>query len=122
MMENIQERRTHPRVVLDPSASIDILFTGPIFTGLLDVHNISLGGIRFEMLELFDDVGTIKLNTEINFILTLGDGIPFRGNGMIRYTEKTGKKSGIFGVEFMDLDEEDEADIENFINIQKYHN
>ena len=114
------DRRKNHRFSVNSEAPIDVLFTGPVFTGLLEPENISPGGFRFVVLEDFNELSDLPTDSPISFIITLNEGVPFGVNGLIGYKERTGSSSGRLGLEFTSIDEDERIDIENYITIERY--
>ena len=88
-------RRAHSRVRPKPEEPIEVQLIGSDFLEILEVRDISEGGLGLQVPHQF--AGS-DLATQVDVIITLPGQRPFSARGVIRHANGT-----MFGVEFTDL-------------------
>jgi c-di-GMP-binding flagellar brake protein YcgR len=99
------------RVQADPSAPIRVDIMGRGFLDVLSARDISVGGLGITVPHGF---AGCDIDSEVELIVTLGRGRPFKARGAIRHNGKAGSQQ-LFGVEFTALSPEQQQAIEAYI-------
>lgn len=82
------------------------------FLDVLHARDISAGGIGIRVPHGF---AGCDINSEVELIITLGRGRPFKAMGSIRHHGRPGAEH-IFGVEFLGLSSEQQQAVEDYVN------
>jgi hypothetical protein len=103
-----RESRRHPRVRPKPGEPVEVQLIGTDFLDVLEVRNISAGGLGLHVPHLF--VGCDR-DAQLDVIITLPRERPFMVRAVIRHVSKGPE----FGIEFINLPELPRSRIERYV-------
>ncbi len=101
-------RRTHSRVRPRPGESIEVQLIGDDFLEILEVRDISAGGLG---LQAGHQLALRDIDAEVEVIVSLPRERPFSARGIIRHISN-GKQ---FGIEFTQLPEPARSRVERYV-------
>jgi hypothetical protein len=101
-------RRAHSRVRPKPGESIEVQLIGPDFLEIVEVRDISAGGLGLQIPALFEGR---DIDVPVEVIVTLPRERSFSARGVIRHVSKGAQ----FGVEFTELPDQARSRIERYV-------
>ncbi len=101
-------RRAHVRVHPKPEEPIEVQLIGTDFLDVLEVRDISLGGLGLQVPHLFEGC---DINAQLDVIITLSGERPFMARGTIRHISN----GTTFGLQFTELPEPTRSRIERYV-------
>jgi hypothetical protein len=104
----MMHRRAHSRVRPKPGESIEVQLIGTDFLDIMEVRDISAGGLGLQVPHLFEGGSA---DAQVDVIIKLPRERPFSARGVIRYISN----GTSFGVEFTQLPEQARARIERYV-------
>lgn len=106
-----RDSRKHLRVQADPTSPVRVDIMGQGFLDVLNARDISIGGLGVCVPH---DFAECDLEQEVDLIVSLGRGRPFKARGTIRHHSKAGAEH-VYGVEFSSLSPEQREQIEAYV-------
>jgi c-di-GMP-binding flagellar brake protein YcgR len=106
-----KKSRRHLRVRPNPAAPVRVDIMGEGFLEVLRARDISVGGLGIRVPHGF---AGCDIDGEVELIVTLGRGRPFKTRAAIRHLSKTGSDQ-VFGVEFVALSPEQRESVEAYV-------
>jgi PilZ domain len=107
-----RERRKHSRIVPTPDKPAELQIMGKDFLEIPEVRDISENGLAISVPHKFNGH---KPTQEVDLLLTLHGQGTVRAKGAIRRVSYTRNDTATFGVELVDIDEQDRAKIRNYV-------
>jgi c-di-GMP-binding flagellar brake protein YcgR len=104
----MQSRRAHPRVHPKPGEPIEVQLIGTDFLDVLDVRDISAGGLGLQVPHLFEGC---NLDVQLDVVITLPRERSFMARGVIRHISN----GTLFGLEFTNLSTAARSRIERYV-------
>jgi c-di-GMP-binding flagellar brake protein YcgR len=104
----VDTRRAHFRVRPKPGEPIEVQLIGSDFLDVLDVRDISVGGLGLQVPHLFEGC---NLHAQLDVVVTLPRERSFMARGMIRHVSR----GNLFGLKFTDLPELARSRIERYV-------
>jgi c-di-GMP-binding flagellar brake protein YcgR len=101
-------RRAHSRVRPKPGEPIEVQLIGTDFLEIVEVRDISAGGLGLQVTDVFQGS---SLDAQVDVIITLPRERPFSARGLIRHVSN----EKMFGVEFTELPEPARSRIERYV-------
>jgi c-di-GMP-binding flagellar brake protein YcgR len=104
----MDKRRAHPRVHPKPGEPIEVQLMGTDFLDVLDVRDISAGGVGLLVPHLFEGC---NIDAQIDVIIALPRERSFMVRGVIRHVSN----GNLFGVQFTDLPDSARSRIQRYV-------
>jgi hypothetical protein len=104
----VTSRRAHLRVRPKPGESIEVQLIGTDFLDILEVRDISSGGLGLQVPPSFE---AGDLAEQVDVIIKLPRERPFSARGLIRHVTQ----GNLFGLEFTQLPDQARSRIEKYI-------
>jgi hypothetical protein len=104
----MDRRRAHPRVHPKPGEPIEVQLMGTDFLDVLDVRDISAGGLGLQVPHLF---AGCNIDAQLDVIIALPHERSFMVRGVIRHISK----GSLFGLEFTDLPASARARLDRYV-------
>ena len=101
-------RRAHSRVRPKPGEPIEVQLIGPDFIEVLEVRDISAGGLGLQVPHQFEGS---NIASQVDVIIKLPRQRPFSARGVIRHVSG----GSMFGLEFTELPDVARARIEAYV-------
>jgi hypothetical protein len=100
--ENENNRRELRAVPLD-SEPLEIQIIGSDFIDIIFADNVSFGGMGITIPHRFEGC---NIDSPVEIVIAIPGGGSHKAKGIIRHTNSTETKRGIFGLEIKEMDDE----------------